>query len=274
MTTRKGIILAGGSGTRLHPITMAVSKQLLPIYDKPCIYYSLSTLMLAGIRQILLITNPEHIKAYKKLLQNGSQFGVYINYIIQDQPRGLADAYLLAEQWLNHAPSAMILGDNLFHGTHFGLVLKQAMERSEPTIFGAFVGNPERFGVPSFQNKDVKTGLITRITEKPRLPDSPFAITGLYFLPPSAPTLAKQLTPSERGELEITDLLSCYIAGQQALHFEDLGRGFCWMDVGSIEALHQASVYVQVLQTQQRIKIGDPFEVAYRNGWIKETKIY
>lgn len=267
--TRKGIILAGGNGTRLHPLTKIISKHLLPVYDKPMIYYPLSTLMLAGIRDIMVITRPEDEEFYFATLGDGGQFGVKLNYTVQLAPQGIPQAYTIASQWLRGEPSALILGDNLFHGAHFQQVLRRACDRQlHGTIFGYYVAHPERFGVPIFHHGcgfDLKA-----IVEKPSNPPSSYAVTGLYFLPACASQQAKNLQPSERGELEIAHLLNHYIE-QGVLLFEDLGRGFAWLDTGTVDALHMASNYVYTMQWQQGISICDPYEVAWRNDWISES---
>lgn len=269
----KGIILAGGMAKRLYPLTLAVSKQLLPVYDKPMIYYPLSTLMLGGIKDIMIITNPENIAPLKKLLGAGLEMGIKLCYKEQLQPRGLPDAYLLAEEWIGSHPTAMILGDNLFHGTHFQSVLRQAYLRlmdGRATVFGSYVSHPERFGVPLFK-KDATDCRVARVLEKPDQPPSQYAITGLYYLTNDASRLAKSLVPSARGELEIADLLNKYCDNAN-LWFEDLGRGFAWLDTGTVDALYHASAYVQALQWQQGTFIGDPYEVAWRRGWISQEQ--
>ncbi len=264
MTARKGIILAGGSGTRLHPVTITVSKQLLPIYDKPMIYYPLSVLMLAGIREIAIITTPETRSQFEQLLESGDQWGVSFTFIEQPSPDGLAQAYLLAEDFLDGAPSAMILGDNLYFGNGMQPLLQAADARTNGgSVFGYQVHDPERYGVVGFDD----TGSVNQIIEKPADPPSNFAVTGLYFLDGHAPALAKQIKPSERGELEITSLLELYLE-QGNLSVQTMGRGFAWLDTGTHGSLLDAGNFVRTLEERQGLLIGSPDEVAYRQGWL------
>jgi glucose-1-phosphate thymidylyltransferase len=263
MTTRKGIILAGGSGTRLYPITMAVSKQLLPIYDKPMIYYPLSVLMLSGIREIAVITTPEDQAQFRRLMGDGSQWGLSLTWIVQASPDGLAQAYLLAEAFLAGAPSAMVLGDNIFFGHGLPQVLERADARTTGgTVFGYRVADPERYGVVDFDGDRVKA-----IIEKPERPPSNFAVTGLYFLDGDAPTLAKKVKPSARGELEITSLLEMYLE-RGDLTVEKLGRGYAWLDTGTHGSLLDAGNFVRTLEARQGLQTGSPEEIAFDQGWI------
>jgi glucose-1-phosphate thymidylyltransferase len=263
MTTRKGIILAGGSGTRLYPITIAVSKQLLPIYDKPMIYYPLSVLMLAGIREIAVITTPEDQAQFQRLMGDGSQWGLSLTWIVQASPDGLAQAYILAEDFLAGASSAMVLGDNIFFGHGLSEVLVRADTRpGGGTVFGYRVADPERYGVVDFDGDRVKA-----IVEKPVVPPSNFAVTGLYFLDGDAPALARQVTPSPRGELEITSLLEMYLA-RGDLTVEKLGRGYAWLDTGTHGSLLDAGNFVRTLEARQGLQTGSPEEIAYDLGWI------
>ena len=264
MTQRKGIILAGGSGTRLWPITMGVSKQLLPVYDKPMIYYPLSVLMLAGIREIAVITTPEDQTQFQRLMDDGSQWGLQLTWITQPSPDGLAQAYLLAEEFLAGAPSAMVLGDNIFFGHGLPEILAAADARETGgTVFGYHVTDPERYGVVDFD----ADGAVRAIVEKPAVPPSNYAVTGLYFLDGRAPELAARVTPSARGELEITDLLELYRA-EGALQVERMGRGFAWLDTGTHGSLLDAGNFVRTLTERQGLQVGAPDEIAYRAGWI------
>jgi glucose-1-phosphate thymidylyltransferase len=264
MTRRKGIILAGGSGTRLYPITLGVSKQLLPIYDKPMIYYPLTVLMLAGIREICLITTPEDQEQFRRTLGDGSQWGVALSYVVQPSPDGLAQAYLLAEEFLAGAPSAMVLGDNIFFGHGLPEMLAQADAQTEGgTVFGYHVADPGRYGVVAFDG----AGQVTQIIEKPAVPPSNYAVTGLYFLDGSAPERARAVRPSARGELEITTLLESYL-GDGALRVERMGRGYAWLDTGTHASLLEAGNFVRTLQERQGLQTGSPDEVAYQMGWI------
>ena len=262
MTTRKGIILAGGSGTRLYPITMGVSKQLLPVFDKPMIYYPLSVLMLAGIREIAIITTPQDQTQFQQVLGDGSHWGLSLSYIVQPAPEGLAQAYLLAEAYLAGQPSAMILGDNLFFG-HGLPNLMAAAPAEGGTVFGYHVSDPERYGVVAFD----AGGKAREIVEKPANPASNYAVTGLYFLDGTAPDRAKTLTPSPRGELEIADLLQSYL-GDNALNVQLMGRGYAWLDTGTHGSLLDAGNFVRTLETRQGLQVGCPEEVAFDHGWI------
>ena len=269
MIARKGIILAGGSGTRLHPITIGVSKQLLPIYDKPMVYYPLSVLMLAGIRQIAIITNPEYINQFKRLLKDGSQWGIEFTYIEQPSPDGLAQAYLLADGFLNGAPSALVLGDNIFYGDNFSDLLKTAdAKTSGGSIFGYRVTDPERYGVIGFDEH----GHTNSIVEKPKTPRSNYAVTGLYFLDATASERAKSIKPSQRGELEITSLLETYL-DDGSLDVQKMGRGFAWLDTGTHDSLLDAGNLVRTLQKRQGLLVGSPDEIAFDNGWITECEL-
>ena len=266
---RKGIILAGGSGTRLWPITMGVSKQLLPIYDKPMIYYPLSVLMLSGIREIAIITTPDDQLQFQRLMGDGSQWGVTFTYIIQPSPDGLAQAYLLAKDFLAGAPSALVLGDNIFFGHGLPEILAAADARTQGgTVFGYHVMDPERYGVVDFDAE----GSVRAIIEKPALPPSNYAVTGLYFLDGRAPELAARVKPSPRGELEITELLELYLA-EGDLHVEKMGRGFAWLDTGTHASLLDAGNFVRTLTERQGLQIGSPDEIAFMAGWIDRDEI-
>ncbi len=267
--TRKGIILAGGSGTRLWPITMGVSKQLLPIYDKPMIYYPLSVLMLAGIREIAVVTTPEDQEGFRRLMGDGSQWGLALSYIVQPSPDGLAQAYLLARDFLAGAPSAMVLGDNIFFGHGLPEILAAANAREAGgTVFGYRVSDPERYGVVEFD----AAGQVRRIIEKPSHPPSNFAVTGLYFLDGRAPDLALRIKPSPRGELEIADLLDIYLK-EGSLTVEKMGRGFAWLDTGTHGSLLDAGNFVRTLQARQGLQVGCPDEIAFRAGWIDHAAL-
>ena len=264
MTARKGIILAGGSGTRLYPITQGVSKQLMPVYDKPMIYYPLSALMLAGIREIAIITTPEDQAQFQRLLGDGSQWGLAFEWIVQPSPDGLAQAYLLAGDFLAGAPSAMVLGDNIFFGHGLPDLLKAADARPEAaTVFGYHVADPERYGVVAFD----AGGTVTQIIEKPAVPPSPYAVTGLYFLPGDSAERAGRVEPSPRGELEITTLLETYLA-DGLLTVELMGRGFAWLDTGTHGSLLDAGNFVRTLAVRQGLQTGCPEEIAFNAGWI------
>jgi len=264
MTQRKGIILAGGSGTRLYPITMGLSKQLLPIYDKPMIYYPLSVLMLAGIREIAIITTPEDQSQFQRLLGDGSQWGLSFTYIVQPSPDGLAQAYLLARDFLAGAPSAMVLGDNIFFGHGLPDVLAAADTKPNGgTVFGYHVADPERYGVVAFDDQ----GKAQQIIEKPKVPPSNYAVTGLYFLDGSAPERAAQVAPSARGELEITTLLESYLT-DGLLDVQRIGRGYAWLDTGTHGSLLDAGNFVRTLAQRQGMQIGSPDEIAFESGWI------
>ncbi|UYV36858.1 glucose-1-phosphate thymidylyltransferase RfbA [Rhodobacteraceae bacterium D3-12] len=268
MTQRKGIILAGGSGSRLYPITMGLSKQLLPIYDKPMIYYPISVLMLAGIREIAMITTPQDQEQFQRMLGDGSQWGLSLTYITQPAPDGLAQAYILAEDFLDGAPSAMVLGDNIFFGHGLQDLLAEAdVQTTGGTVFGYHVADPERYGVVSFD----EDGNARKIIEKPEVPPSNYAVTGLYFLDANAPAMAKKVTPSARGELEITTLLEMYLdAGK--LTVKRMGRGYAWLDTGTHGSLLDAGNFVRTLERRQGLQTGCLDEIAYDLGWItKET---
>jgi glucose-1-phosphate thymidylyltransferase len=269
MSMRKGIILAGGSGTRLWPITMGVSKQLLPIYDKPMIYYPLSVLMLAGIREIAIITTPDDQAQFQRLLGDGRQWGLRFEWIVQPSPDGLAQAYLLAQDFLAGSPSAMVLGDNIFFGHGLPEVLAAANARSSGgTVFGYHVTDPERYGVVDFDD----AGAARAIVEKPAIAPSNYAVTGLYFLDGRAPELAAKVRPSARGELEITALLELYLA-DGALHVEKMGRGFAWLDTGTHASLLDAGNFVRTLTERQGLQVGSPDEIAFRAGWIDAAQL-
>ena len=264
MSTRKGIILAGGTGSRLWPITLGVSKQLLPVYDKPMIFYPLSALMLAGIREIAVITTPEDQPQFQRLMGSGAQWGLTFSWIVQPAPEGLAQAYLLAEDFLVGAPSAMVLGDNVFFGHGLPELLAEADARAQGgTVFGYRVADPERYGVVDFDTQ----GRVRAIVEKPKRPPSSFAVTGLYFLDGTAPGRARMLQPSERGELEIAALLETYLA-EGALEVKTMGRGFAWLDTGTHGSLLDASNFVRTLEERQGLQVGSPEEIAYQKGWI------
>jgi glucose-1-phosphate thymidylyltransferase len=260
----KGIILAGGSGTRLYPVTIGVSKQLLPIYDKPMIYYPLSVLMLAGIRDIAIITTPIDQDQFIRTLGDGAQWGLNLSYIVQPSPDGLAQAYLLARDWLDGAPSAMVLGDNIFFGHGLPKLMAAAQDKAQGgTVFGYRVADPERYGVVDFADD----GRVRAIVEKPASPPSHFAVTGLYFLDDSAPDRAAEVRPSARGELEITTLLESYLA-QDQLEVARMGRGYAWLDTGTHASLLDAGNFVRTLEERQGMQTGSPDEIAYANGWI------
>ena len=268
MTARKGIILAGGSGTRLYPITIGVSKQLLPIYDKPMIYYPLSVLMLAGIREIAIITTPQDQDQFRRTLGDGSQWGLSLTYIEQPSPDGLAQAYLLAEEFLAGAPSAMVLGDNIYFGHGLPDLLQAAdSKQTGGTVFAYRVADPERYGVVAFEGKKV-----IRIVEKPKVPPSRYAVTGLYFLDGDAPARARQVQPSERGELEITSLLEMYLA-EGLLDVQTMGRGYAWLDTGTHGSLLDAGNFVRTLTERQGMQSGSPDEIAWSQGWIDDTAL-
>ena len=269
MTPRKGIILAGGSGTRLYPLTMAVSKQLLPIYDKPMIYYPLTVLMLAGIREILIITTLQDQDQFQRLLGDGSQWGIHLEYKIQPSPDGLAQAFILAEDFLDGAPSAMVLGDNIFFGHGLPEALAAAdTQTNGATVFGYHVSDPERYGVLAFD----ENGIVQSIIEKPETPPSNYAVTGLYFVDGSAPERAKQVKPSARGELEITSLLETYL-NDATLRVEKMGRGYAWLDTGTHASLLDASNFVRTLTERQGLQVGSPDEVAYQLKWITKEQL-
>ncbi|HZZ66579.1 MAG TPA: glucose-1-phosphate thymidylyltransferase RfbA [Phenylobacterium sp.] len=266
---RRGVILAGGSGTRLHPLTLAVSKQLLPVYDKPMIYYPLSVLLLAGVREILIITTPEDQAAFKRLLGDGSRYGVKFEYVVQPSPDGLAQAYILGEEFIAGEPSVMVLGDNIFFGQNFTRALRAADSRqSGATVFGYLVQDPERYGVVELGADGKAMG----IEEKPAVPKSNYAVTGLYFYDGRASEFAKTLKPSHRGELEITALNQVYLdAGE--LNVELLGRGFAWLDTGTHDSLIQAGEFIRAVEQRQGLRIGCLEEIAFRNGWIDAQQL-
>lgn len=268
----KGIILAGGSGTRLYPLTMITSKQLLPIYDKPMIYYPLSTLMLAGIKDILIISTPTDLPNFEKLLGDGSSYGIKLSYRVQPSPDGLAQAFILGEEFIGDDCCAMVLGDNIFYGNGFGKILRNAVENAEKnhraSVFGYYVEDPERFGVVEFDDN----GKVISVEEKPKEPKSNYAITGLYFYDNSVVKAAKELSPSARGELEITDLNRVFLE-RGVLDVQLLGRGFAWLDTGTMDSLIEAGQFVQMVEKRQGVKISAVEEIAYKNGWITREKL-
>ena len=268
----KGIVLAGGAGTRLYPLTMVTSKQLLPVYDKPMIYYPLSTLMLAGIQDILIISTPTDTPRFEALLGDGSQFGLKLSYKVQPSPDGLAQAFLLGEEFIGDDACAMVLGDNIFYGNGFSSILREAAAAAEhddkASIFGYYVNDPERFGIVEFD----AAGKVISVEEKPKQPKSNYAITGLYFYPKGVSAMAKDVKPSARGELEITTLNDMYLQ-QQRLNVKLLGRGFAWLDTGTMDSLVDAADFVRMIEKRQSIKISAPEEIAYKNGWITKEKL-
>ena len=269
MATRKGIILAGGSGTRLHPATLSISKQLLPVYDKPMIYYPLSTLMLAGIREVLVISTPQDTPRFEQLLGDGSQWGMNLQYAVQPSPDGLAQAFVIGKAFLGASPSALVLGDNIFYGHNFDTLLQNAMSRDEgASVFAYHVHDPERYGVAEFDDH----GKVLSLEEKPAKPKSNYAVTGLYFYDNQAVDLAASLKPSPRGEYEITDLNRLYLE-QQQLNVEIMGRGYAWLDTGTHESLLEAGQFIATLENRQGLKVACPEEIAFRKQWINADQL-
>jgi len=267
---KKGIILAGGSGTRLHPITIGVSKQLLPVYDKPMVYYPLSVLMLAGIKEVLLISTPADIGSYKKLLGDGTNFGISIQYSVQEEPKGLAEAFIIGSEFIGNDNVALVLGDNIFYGQHFSETLvRAASKKNGATVFGYYVKDPERFGVAELDSTNIN---VISIEEKPKIPKSNYAVTGLYFYDNKVVKIANSLKPSQRGELEITDINKVYMK-KNNLRMEILGRGFAWLDTGTHESLMEASNFIRTIENRQGLKVACLEEIAFNNGWISKSEL-